>query len=662
MKTIRLIRLTIDNFKRIPHLEIDFDGGNWTIYGRNAAGKTTIYDAFYWLLFDKDSHGAKDFDIEPRNSDGEVVAPEGVTEVSAVLDCDGAEFVFAKRYYQKWQQQRGAAERTYVGNTAEYFIDGVPQKKGEYDAAVKAIVHEDLFKLLTNLSAFTSLHWTEQRAVLFGMCDIGDDLSLMQTDERFAPLAADMGRRTLTDYRKYLEAQRKTIVSAKNAIPPRIDENLRTVNEFKNIDAEKANAEHAELTEETARLRAEKAKLTDNAAVIELDAKLTGVEGEVRLLNAENEAYRRSQQNTNGEAEKRRLESEKRLAESVARAAQSDLNRAITVQQGLEKQLVELRKEYEIESGREFDGSKECPACGRPYDDAQIKAAMEAFDAYKAEKLGAIAVKGMETGKDTDKAKADTAAYQQAYNDAKAAFEKAAAEYDGYTVEKPVIADLPDYSDRMAALRQREHDIKAEKEKYRISTGEVHAEIDRKLYDVDVKLRGINAMLSRIALAQAAEERIETLRGEERQLTDEINRIDKMLCLAADFTRFKVGHVQESINSRFRITKFKLYNVQKNGGLEECCEATHNGIGFNRSLNDGARVNVALDIISALSAHHGLSVPLFIDNAERVTGLLDANTQTIKLMVSADDNELRCEKDGINCEEEDKIVGTAAGC
>ena len=120
--------------------------------------------------------------------------------------------------------------------------------------------------------------------------------------------------------------------------------------------------------------------------------------------------------------------------------------------------------------------------------------------------------------------------------------------------------------------------------------------------------------------------------------------------------------MQDSINSRFRITKFKLFNVQKNGGLEECCEATHNGIGFNRSLNDGARVNVALDIITALSAYHGISVPLFIDNAERVTGLLEANTQTIKLIVSADDNELRCEKDGSFSEEEDKIISTVAGC
>ena len=112
MKTIRLIKLSIENFKRIPHLELDFNGTDWTIYGRNAAGKTSIYDAFYWLLFDKDSHGAKDFDVEPRNADGTVKNPEAVTKVNAVLDCDGAMYCFEKHYYQKWQQQRGSAEKS----------------------------------------------------------------------------------------------------------------------------------------------------------------------------------------------------------------------------------------------------------------------------------------------------------------------------------------------------------------------------------------------------------------------------------------------------------------------------------------------------------------------------------------------------------------------
>lgn len=662
MKTIRLLKLSIENFKRIPHLELDFNGTNWSIFGRNAAGKTSIYDAFYWLLFDKDSHGAKDFDVEPRDTSGKVINPEAVTVVSAVLDCDGAEYKLEKHYYQKWQQQRGAAERSYVGNTAEYFIDGVPLKKSEYDASVAAIVHEDLFRLLTNLGAFTSMHWTEQRAVLFGMCDIGDDLTLMQTDERFAELAADMGRRPLTDYRKYLEAQHKTVMSAKNAVPPRIDENLRTVAEYRDIDVDTANAELVRLTEESARIRGERAAIGSGDAMGELNVKLAEIANERKRLMLDNDEYRSKQKSTDSEAEHRRLENEKNMLATSLRAAEADLNHAAYIADDKERRLAELRKLYEVESGREFNGLEPCPTCGRPYDDKDIKKAMDAFDAAKAEKLGNIAADGMKLGAEVDEAKKAASECEKRRDEAKAAFDSAAAALDAHKVETPMISDMPEYDNKMADTYAAEEKIKAEIERLKSETSSICADFDRQLSEIDVKLRGVNAIISRAALAKAAEERVEELRGEERRLADEVNRIDKMLCLAAEFTKFKVGFVQESINSRFKITKFKLYNMQKNGGLEECCEATHNGIGFNRSLNDGARVNVCLDIITALSAYHGISVPLFIDNAERVTGLLETNTQTIKLIVSADDNELRCIENGIDSEEESEVDGTAAGC
>ena len=52
---IRISNLKLKNFKGIKDLEIDFNNENTNIYGKNATGKTTIFDAFKWLFFDKDS-------------------------------------------------------------------------------------------------------------------------------------------------------------------------------------------------------------------------------------------------------------------------------------------------------------------------------------------------------------------------------------------------------------------------------------------------------------------------------------------------------------------------------------------------------------------------------------------------------------------------------
>ena len=57
---MKLLHLAIDNFKGYQHLAMGFQGRCASIYGDNGTGKTTIYDAFTWLLFGKDSRGRGD--------------------------------------------------------------------------------------------------------------------------------------------------------------------------------------------------------------------------------------------------------------------------------------------------------------------------------------------------------------------------------------------------------------------------------------------------------------------------------------------------------------------------------------------------------------------------------------------------------------------------
>ena len=69
---IKLIELTIENFKGIESLVIDF-AKTTHISGKNGTGKTTVFDAYSWLLWDKDSSNRKDFNIKPINENGDVI-------------------------------------------------------------------------------------------------------------------------------------------------------------------------------------------------------------------------------------------------------------------------------------------------------------------------------------------------------------------------------------------------------------------------------------------------------------------------------------------------------------------------------------------------------------------------------------------------------------
>jgi hypothetical protein len=111
--------------------------------------------------------------------------------------------------------------------------------------------------------------------------------------------------------------------------------------------------------------------------------------------------------------------------------------------------------------------------------------------------------------------------------------------------------------------------------------------------------------------------------------------------LTEQFIRTKVNLLESKINSRFKLARFKLFDQQINGGLTECCETLYGGVPYSGGLNNGARINVGLDIINTLSEHYGFTAPIFIDNAEAVTQLIDTRGQQIRLIVSEQDKALR---------------------
>ena len=87
-----------------------------------------------------------------------------------------------------------------------------------------------------------------------------------------------------------------------------------------------------------------------------------------------------------------------------------------------------------------------------------------------------------------------------------------------------------------------------------------------------------------------------------------------------------------------------MFEKQVNGGINETCETLYKGVPYSSGLNNGAQINVGLDIIRTLSDYYDFKAPVFIDNAESVTDILDIEAQMIKLVVSPQDEELRIEE------------------
>ena len=85
---MKLISLTLQNFKGIKGFILDADGQNSNVFGNNGTGKSTLFDAFTWLLFGKNSRDEKDFGIKTLDANGNVI-PRIEHRVSAVIEHNG---------------------------------------------------------------------------------------------------------------------------------------------------------------------------------------------------------------------------------------------------------------------------------------------------------------------------------------------------------------------------------------------------------------------------------------------------------------------------------------------------------------------------------------------------------------------------------------------
>lgn len=641
MKSVKILRLTLENFKCHRLLNLQFDGLNAGIYGDNAAGKTSVYDALTWLLFGKDSagNGEKNIEIKPLDSLGNVADHSAVTAVEAELSVDGETVILRRTYKEVWSTKRGSSVETFTGNTSEYYIDGVPYKQNAFGDKVHEIVSEDVFRLLTSVSYFAAgLPWQQRRAVLFDMAGTLTDREIMAGNEAFAPLLEAMGKLELEDYKKKLGAEKRNLTGAKTEIPARISECQKTVEDLEGLDFAAAQAELDALN-------ARKESLSEQVLAIENDTALSQKRLQIReaqmdlsALEKGNEAYRRSQQNMvvdtvaiarNLDNLRTRLSGKQKLLENEEQFIAH-----------MEEKLQASRNEWAGVSTEAFSGGT-CASCGQALPADKLQRAMEAFEANRKDRLRRIEATAASL-KDT-KAQAEyrIASYREEISGLEGEIQGKEQQLAAAQANVVTVADMDDYAARKAALAERLDDLTKELAAMADNTIAVKGQLQQQIVQVRQQAARAAETVNKRSMLDYAHKRIETLRQDAKNAAECLEAVEKMLYLIDEYTRYKTRFVEDSVNSLFRLAKFRLYREQANGGVEDRCDVVYDGVPY-LGLNNGMKINVGIDIINALSRHHGVCVPLFVDNAESVTQLEYAGTQVIRLVVSAEDKKLRC--------------------
>lgn len=640
MTKIQIKRLSMENFKCHRHLELDLRGGNASVYGDNATGKSSIYDAFTWLLFAKDSHGngEKNLDIKPLDQNGEVADHDCETVVEALLQVDGNDICLRRTLKEVWVTKRGSSEAVYDGNTSEYFVNGVPVKQQEFKARVDALVSEDMFRTLTSVSFFAeTMPWQKRRELLFGMADIREDRELLHLEPRFAPLLEAMAGLSLPELRAKLTSQRKGLTVTRNELPARISECENTVSALAGIDFDKLREEESMLRIRRNALEEELFTIKNGSAIRDKEHQVRQAQLELDELAAANNIHRKQQQAAFPDLRDldRKLTQE---SSELTRLGRQEQRLEASRQRNLDA-IDACRSRWHVVNGETFQGG-ECPTCGQALPTQQRTALQSQWEAQRRSKLDRIEA-------DAALQKELLAADEEALAAVREQISACQDRISDLTEQRlrageqaQEVTDLDSYAQDKAAATQRIDLLQKELFELRSDAEAAVLEKRKELGRLEVALAEKSESVAKQSLLDFSRQRIETLREDARRAAAELARLDGLLWLIEDFIRFKTSHIEEEVNGLFRFVRFRLFREQANGGLEERCDATVDGVPY-QSLNSGMRINAGIDIINALSRANGVQVPLFIDNAESVTNLENTDTQVVRLVVSEKDKELR---------------------
>ena len=690
---IKLLKMHIQNFKGCKDREIAF-GDRTSIKGANATGKTTVFDAFTWLLFGKDSLGSAKFDIRPLDADGNMINNLEISvEATIQIDYsdDAAEYILKKTQKQVWRKKRGTDTTEFQGNVNEFEINGYPKSEKEFKAFIAGIIDENIFNLVTNPNAFNALPWKEQREILMKFVGVMSDAEIaLAYGDKYSLLIPELKIASTDDILKKYTKAKNTLNKQMTEIPARIDELSKQMVsvDVGALEVEKA-AKQAELNRVEDSLSggdSTRQKINDlNGRIMDEKLKISGIQNDA---NSELDEKRRSARKAVNDADDKVTRTEREILD--AEYLKSDYIKARDRAEADKIRYAEEWKEWKKKTFPEFvplddyveplpltDKDLTCPTCGQAlpedvrkqriadhekicakaksdYEDRCEEHRMDydtkkiMFSEQREKAMDEITVKGQKAAdnvrayqKQIDEQEKEISALKLRLECEKADLPKAKKDLESI----PEIADISD-TDECKEIFGNIHSLESEIAELSKDTSG-RTELEAKKAVLQDEISDIEAQI-KAADNTKVKERIAELEEEQKSIGQKIAEQEQMIDLTESFIRSKMNMISEKINEKFKVVRFSLFENQINGGLKETCECTVNGVPYS-SLNNGHRIIAGLDIIRSMSELYGVSAPVFTDNSEAIStgNFPDMDTQIIHLIVT-DDKELTVESEGFS--------------
>lgn len=643
MKEVVLVAMKMANFKGVSNLEVSF-GTITNVSGANGTGKTTLYDAYMWCLFGKGADGSS-IDVQPLDASGKVIH-RIETSVEVTLSVDGEEVIFKRCLNENWVKPRGQQEEVLKGRTTEFWWNGSPIPLSD-SSKIDAICKSEDWLMLSTITAFMGMKTEDRRAKL-------QSIAKIQTDEEIAAgyphvLTALHSGKTVGEYQRQVKAELERVKDKAKEIPTRLDQLDKTKVDY---DFDALEKEEVELKEKIDDLNASLAATVtqsdvDRAAKFRSELASVGQQ----LLEIENEIDRARQ--------KRIGEFEEKISKSnAAISGYSKSIAEIDERIGRNKKLLDEKKaefnqkqaEWMKENQTQYVDTVEavCPTCNRPLPEEEVaearERAIQAFNARHNKLLDDLYADAERINGDIKMLEQSIQQDRQERNRIDMLLKnereilKAAETGKKNVPERSLaLAAKEEYQKLLTKKGEIERDIRlalaptatdTEREEKRKNLVAQRDEYQARQKDVHLKL-GQRETNKNIDKQKSA------LEEEKKALSQKTAELEMVQDEIWDFKKRKITIVEEAVSSFFKIVRWRMFEQNlTNDGEKELCEAIIDGKPYG-TQNLAMQMNAGIDIINGISSALGVRLPLFIDQKESVTDLIETETQLITLEVTA---------------------------
>lgn len=632
-KEVKIKSISLRNFRGVQKFDLTDIPDVLNIYGRNGSGKTTIYDAWLWLLFGKDHEGRADHELKPKGTSRVNV------EVEAEILVNGNPTRLKRVYREDWVKPRSESEEVFKGNTTDYSINNVGVKKSEYDQAVAEICDETLLKTITNPHYFTSLKREQQREILFSLIpEITNDQIASQRPE-FSELLKLITGVSFDNFKRELISRKKKIKEQLEKIPTEIEttnRNMPVIEDWKETENKIAILQKEIDDIDTA--------LTDAAVKSEEEQKrIMAIQEQINTYMADNMKLERIEKQQIAEDIERKENEVRRLLLSIG-DDERDYKTKKARKDSLEKdlkyykdKLEDLRNQWkEINSERlEFNENELiCPTCKQSLPEHDIEERRthmeEAFNKSKADRLAANLADGKKIKQMVDNISDEINRIDipdaPDTSEKNARIEKLKAEIQALKEKKPQYMESILYKANEAKIRELRAKIHAPEEQESIGAMKDRKRVLRSEID-ELKKRLYNR-----EIIDNLKKSLDEINERKGKLNQELATLEQQEFTIKEFEFAKNSEYESRINMLFEKVQFRLFKEQVDGQVVPDCEATMNGTNYS-TLSNAEKIYAGLDIINGISDHYGIIAPIFIDNRESTTVIPEMRSQIINLYV-----------------------------